>query len=174
MPDLVDGYIYGLRDIKLTTIDGVTQVDLPASQTLTWSEEFVNASLKGDDKTVSTVGFLDKLSWNLSAGGISLEALSIITGKTVTTTGTTPNRVQEITRQAGDNSPYFKIYGRALGDNSDGVHVLIKKAKLTSLQGNLQGENFYISQCSGEAIGDDSDDLYDIKKLETDAALPSS
>lgn len=175
MPDVTGkGYIYGLRDIKITNLAGTTQVDLPASQTLTWEPQFIGDSLRGDDTTVASIGQLDKIEWNLSHGGISLEAMAIMTGKTVTTSGTTPNRTEKMTFKAGDNMPYFKIYGRAMGDAGDGLHVIIKKAKVTSMAGGLEDQTWLVSELGGEAVGDNSGDIYDIIKLETDTNLPTT
>ena len=174
MADIVDGYIYGLRDIKLTDLDGSNQVDLPAARTLTWQETVVSDSLRGDDKIVSTVAFVEGGEFSLESGGISLEAYAKLTGESVVTTGSTPNRTQTVTRRGATSFPWLKIYGRALGDNNDGIHVKLRKAKLTSLEGNLTNQEFYITKAGGMFIADDSDELYDIVKLETDAELPTS
>ncbi|MCG3208626.1 MAG: hypothetical protein FOGNACKC_02237 [Anaerolineae bacterium] len=174
MTDIVDGYVYGLRDIKLTNLAGSSQVDLPAAQTITWKETIVSDSLRGDDKIVSTVAFVEGGEFSLEAGGISLEAYAMLTGETVVSAGTTPNRTITVTRNGATSFPWLKIYGRALGDNGDGIHVKLRKAKLTSLEGNLTNQEFYITKAGGMFIADASDELYDIVKLETDAALPTS
>jgi hypothetical protein len=172
--DVVAGYTYGLRDVKITSLAGDVQGDLPASQTLTWKEKVVSDELPGDDVIVSTVGFVQGIEWELEAGGISLEVYAMLTGETVSTTGSTPNRKQTITRKGGKNFPYIKIYGRALGDGNDGVQILIKKAKVTELEGSFKNKEFLITKCSGTGIGDANGDLYDLIKLETDAALPTT
>ena len=46
---------FGLRDVKITNIAGDTQVDLPASQTLTFKERIKSGELSGDDALVSVV-----------------------------------------------------------------------------------------------------------------------
>lgn len=168
------GYIYGLRDIKLTNMAGDTQVDLPAAQKLTWSESVVNDVLRGDDTKVSIVSFIEGGEFSIEAGGISLEAYAMLTGETVTATGTTPDRTDTLVRTGGANYPYLKVYGRALDDGIGGVHVLLHKAKITSLEGNLGNQEFYITKCDGEFLPDSSNELYTIIKYETDAALPTS
>lgn len=174
MPDIARGYMYGLRDIKLTNLAGTVQVDLPAARVLSWSETTVSDELRGDDVIVSTVGFVEGIEWSLESGGLSLEALALLTGETVQTSGTTPNRQQKITRTSGKNFPYIKVYGRSLGDDGDAGWVLLKKVKMTSLEGNLSNQEFFLTQGSGVGIQDDNGDLYDIIKLETDAELPTS
>jgi len=174
MSDIVNGYIYGLRDVKITNMGGDTQVDLPAAQTLSWTETIVSDSMRGDDKIVSTTAFVEGGEFTLEAGGISLEAYALLTGETPVSSGTTPNRTVTFTRTGARAFPFVKIYGRALGDNGDAVHVLLKKAKLNSLEGNMANQEFFITKAAGMFIADDSDELYDIVKLETDAELPTS
>lgn len=174
MADVVPGYLYGLRDIKITSLDGATQVDLPAARTLTWSETSVSDELRGDDTIVSAIAFVEGLEWTLEAGGISLEAYALLTGETVVSTGVTPNRQQKITRQAGRSYPYVKVYGRSLGDQGDGAWILLNKVKVNTMEGNMTNQEFYITNCSGTGIKDASGNLYDLIKLETDAALPTS
>ena len=125
MADVVAGYIYGMRDIKITTSDGVTQVDLPAAQTMTWTDTIVSADLRGDDVIVSSVAFIEGAEVTLNAGGITLEAYALLTGESVASAGTTPDRTETITRTGGKSYPWIKAYGRALGDADDGLHVLL-------------------------------------------------
>ncbi len=172
--DIVPGYYYGLRDLKITNMAGTQQVDLPAARTLTWDESVVNDKLKGDDVIVSTQAFIEGITWSLESGGISLEAYAMLSGETVNTTGTTPNRQVKLTRTQGKSFPYIKIYGRALGDQGDAVWVLLKKVKVNALSGNLTNQAFYLTKCEGDGIADDSGQYYDIIKLETDAELPTS
>lgn len=171
MADISQGYIFGLRDIKLVSIDGLTVVELPAAQELTWSENIVSAELKGDDKVVATVGFPESVEVNLAAGGISLEALAFISGDSKVLTGSTPNRRETFTRTAGRNFPYRQVWGRALGAGNDALWVKFKNVKFNGLEGNIQNEEFYITNGGGMAIADSNDVLYELVKLETDAEL---
>ena len=168
------GYLYGLRDLKLTTLDGATQVDLPAAQTLSFSEVITSDDLRGDDVIKSSVAFVEGIEFSLESGGVSLEAWALLTGETIVTAGVTPNRTETYTRTGAKNFPWLKIYGRALGDGTDGVHLLILKAKLTSLEGNFENQGFFITSAGGRGIANDSNQVYQIVKLETDAALPTS
>ena len=166
------GFVYGLRQIKLTSYDATpVEVFLPAARTLTFSETFTDAVLEGDDKEVSAVAFPKGLEWDLEAGGITLEALAVMTGETVTLSGTTPDQVETMIRHAGTSSPYFKIEGRSLGDSGDDIIVTIPKAKLTSLEGNFEFETFSLTKCSGKGIDDGTLGLYSVAKNETAGAL---
>ena len=172
MADIANGYVYGLREVKLTSHDATpVTVALPAARTLTFSEEYTEADLEGNDKTVASVGFPKKLNWDLEAGGVTLEAWAIMTGESVVTAGTTPDQTETMTRHAGTSSPYFTIEGRSLGDNGDDIEVKIPNAKLGSFEGNLEFETFALTKCSGSAIDDGTNGLYIVKKKETAAAL---
>jgi len=165
---------FGLRDIKVVPLPSGSPVDLPAAQTLTWKPRFRSGELSGDDALQSVVAFVDAYEWSLGAGGISLEALAVLVGNTVSSSGTTPNQVKTLNIAAGDNMPYFKIYGKALGENTnDDIHVKIYKAKLTSMEGQFQDAQFYITSCSGLAV-DGGAGIIDIVQNETATNLPTS
>lgn len=166
---------FGLRDIKLTNAAGTTQVDLPSAMKMTFRERLTSGEMRGDDVTKSVVAITDALEWELEAGGISLEAYALMSGRTVSSAGTTPNRTVTLTGVAGDNYPYFKIYGKSVGDiGTDDIHVLILKAKLTSpIEGEFSDTNFFVTKCGGVAI-DNGTKIFDIVQNETAATLPTS
>lgn len=165
---------FGIRDIKLTPLPTGSQVDLPAAMTLTFKEAMVGGELRGDDTTVATVAFTDKVEWELEAGGISLEALKVMTGRAITLTGTTPSQVNTVLARGGDAYPYFKIYGQSLGDAGDDIHVLIYKAKIMDgIEGEFVDGEFFVTKCSGIAV-DDGSKLYEIIQHETKTAVPAT
>jgi hypothetical protein len=166
---------FGLRDVKVTNILGTLQKDLPAAQQMTFTPTFTNATLEGDDVVESVIAYVKSYEWTLNAGGIDLDALAIMTGETVTVAGSSPNETSTVKVSAGDRMPYFKIYGKSLGENaSDDIHAKLYKCKITSMQGQLQGDQFYITQCSGTAIDDGTNGIIQIVQNETAAALPAS
>jgi hypothetical protein len=76
---------------------------------------------------------------------------------------------------AGTPFPYFKIYGKSLGDGTDDVHVKIYKAKLTEpLEGEFSDGQFFVTACSGIAIDDGTNGIYDVVQNETATNLPTS
>ncbi len=66
---------YGLSDVKLTSISGLLQVDLPASTKLTFKERIKSAEGVGDDMLDVVVAVREGLEWELEATGLPLEAL---------------------------------------------------------------------------------------------------
>lgn len=163
---------YGLRDVKLRPMDNAgtlgIAVDLPASQTLSFSEAEEFETLRGDDRDVAIRGKGPKVEWELEAGGISLEAWEVLTGGTLTDTGVTPNQQKKLLKKVTDSRPYFQIEGQSINDNDGDTHVKIFKCKVTdSLEGEWADGTFFITSCSGEGIGNTDDELYEIAWNET-------
>jgi len=162
---------FGLRDIKLKPTTGA-QIDLPNAQTMTFKERLTSGEMRGDDATQAVVALTDALEWELEAGGISLEALALMTGRTIALTGMTPNQKNTMVANAGDVYPYFSIYGKSVSDGSDDIHVLIYKAKLTgALEGEFADGEFFVTKCQGIAITNGTK-IYEIVHNETAASLP--
>lgn len=165
---------FGLRDIKITNIGGTVQADLPAAMTLEFQEEMNSGEMHGDDAVQALVSFTDKLTFKMSAGGISLECLAIMTGRTTTLSGTGAAEINTVIARAGDAMPYFKVYGKVLGDGTDDIHVKIPKCKIMGgISGKFGDGEFYVQECDGVAI-DDGTALYYLVQNETAAALPAS
>ncbi len=165
---------FGLRDIKLTPLPTGTQIDLPAAMTLSFKERLTSGEMRGDDSTVAIVAITDAVEWELESGGISLEAIKVMTGRTITLTGTTPSQVNTVLARAGDTYPYFKIYGKSVGDTAGDIHVLIYQAKLTgALEGEFKDGEFFVTKCSGVAV-DNGTKLYEIVQNETATTVPAT
>jgi hypothetical protein len=166
---------YGLSDIKLTSIDGSTQVDLPASVRLTFKERIKSSEGPGDDKLSTVVAVRDAIEWELEATGLPLEAMAVMYGTTTSTTGSTPNQVKTLSNPGAVRLPYFKIYGKSLGENDDDVHCIIYKAKVTEgLDGAMQYGELMKPTIKGMGIDDDVNGIYDWVQNETADELPSS
>lgn len=166
---------FGLNDVKLTSIDGGTQVDLPASRQLSWSERLRTGEMTGDDSLLAVVAISEAVEWSLESGGISLEAYALMTGRTASSAGTSPSQTVTLTGDAAEYYPYFKIYGKSVGDDStDDIHVKLFKAKLQSIEGRFQEGEFFVTSCSGIAVDDGANGIYEFVQNETAAALPTS
>ena len=144
------------------------------SRTLSFSERVRSGELSGDDSLVAVVAFAEAVEWELEAGGISLEAYALITGRTATTAGTTPNQTTTLGGEAGDAFPYFKIYGKSLGEGVDDVHCKLFMAKLTSIEGSFKEGEFYVTSCSGVAVDDGTNGIFEFVQNETATDLPTT
>jgi hypothetical protein len=163
---------FGLRDIKLVSSTG-TQVDLPAAQTMKVTPRLKSGELSGDDSLKAVAAYVEAAEWEIEAGGITLAAYAVLTGKTVTISGSTPNAYSIMNVAAGDRMPYIKIYGQALGAGLDDLHVKLYKAKCLKLEGELKEGAFLITKCSGIAVDNGlGNGIWDWVQNETATTLP--
>jgi hypothetical protein len=165
---------FGLREVVLVNIGGTAYAALPAAQTMKWGIRIDSDELKGNDATQAVVAFLSGVEWELEDGGISIEALTILTGLTGTVASTTPNRSYSMYGTTGAALPYFKIYGRALGAGVDDVHVRLLKCKVTdNIEGEFANGEFYVTKCKGIGITDGTN-VFQIMEHEAAQALPTT
>ncbi len=157
---------FGLRDVKLTPLTtGMTlgtAVDLPTSRTFSFTESEDFESLRGDDKVVAERGLGPTVEWELESGGISLEALVVLNGGTLTTTGTGSTTVKSYKKKVTDAKPRFQVEGQAISENGGDFHIVIYNCKASGgVEGELADGAFFLTSASGTGIGaTDDDDLY--------------
>ena len=167
---------FGLRDVKVAPMTGDATygalVDLPASRTLAFAETEESEELRGDDTVIARRGLGKTVTWSLEAGGISLDALKVMMGGTLTLTGTPPNEKDTFAMLGTDARPYFKIEGQIINDNGGDIHCLIYRAKL---DGDVGGEftegGFYLTAADGIAIPRVDNKLFDLIHNETAAVI---
>jgi hypothetical protein len=175
---------YGLRDVKITpyadaaatTLAG-SSIDLPNSQTYSFTESTDIETLRGDDRDVAAHDKGPSVDWELAAGGISLEAYAAIAGGTVTTTGTTPNQVKRYRKLVTDVRPYFKVEGQSISDSGGDMHTIVYRAKVTGdLTGSQEDGKFWITGAKGKGypslVAGTTDAVYDFVQNETTTAIP--
>lgn len=173
---------YGLRDVKLTPYTDAggsilgTGVDLPYGRTFTFSEAEDFEELRGDDKVVTTRGKGAQVDWELESGGVSLEAVLIMYGGAVATTGVTPNQIKTFTKKGTDARPWFKVEGQAISDSGGDVHCVLYKCRSTGeLSGEFADGGFFLTGASGVAIpatlSGKTDVIYEFVQNETATAI---
>lgn len=147
---------YGLRDVKVATLDNAgvkgTLVDLPAAQTLEFTEETASQVLRGDDAVIAQRVTIDNVSWSMDSGGISFEAYTVIAGGAVSSTGTTPSVVKKWRRMGTDAYPDFYLAGMSMSESAGNNMVIFHRAKATQISGTLQDQEFWVSHAEGNAI----------------------
>lgn len=164
---------FGLHEVKL--VRGATVVTLPAPQVLKFKERTKTNELEGADAIAAVSTMVDAVEWELEAGGISLEAYALMTGRTSLTAGATPSETTTLRGRGGDRFPYFKVYGKVLGENTDDIHCKIFKAKLSEgIEGSFEQGEFFVSKCKGIAVDDGITGIWEFVQNETAANLPSS
>lgn len=167
---------FGLRDVKVRALTGETagtSVDFPYGRTLSFSETSDSEELRGDDGVVAVHDLGNGVDWELEGGGFSFEAIAVMYGGTVTTSGVTPNQKKTYAKLSTDARPYFQIEGQAISDSGGDFHILLYRCKATGeLSGELGDGSFWLTGVSGRALGRTSDNkLYDIVQNETTTAI---
>lgn len=162
-------YPFGLREVALYASDGSAKVLLPAAMMLHVTPLMETARFAADGLLVGAAGFVAGAEWELEAGGISLEALAKLAGRTATQTGSAPSRLLTLSQAAGDAMPYLRIAGRALSDVGD-VVCRLYRCKLEALEGTFRAGEFWVSYAQGVAVSDGTR-VYEFVQEETAAAL---
>lgn len=173
---------YGIRDIRLTPYTDAaattlgTAVDLPYAQTLKFSEAETFDTLRGDDKTITVRGQGPTGTWELGSGGISLEAVAVLTGAVLTTTGTTPARVKKLAKSINNVRPWFQAEGQSISDSGGDFHAKLYRCRLSdTLDGELTDSTFFVTSATGTMLGSNAsaslDALYDFIQNETAVAI---
>jgi hypothetical protein len=175
---------YGLRGIALTPFTDVgattmgTPIDLPYARTLSFGEVEDFDNLRGDDSLVAVHGQGPTLEWELESGGISLDAVKVFMGGSVTTTGSAPNQIKTYKKDIADVRPYFKAEGQAISDSGGDLHGVLYRCRMTDkLDGEFGDGVFYLTKGKGIGLGSlvpaTLGDLYDFVQNETTVALPA-
>ena len=174
---------YGLRDVKFTKLldDGTAYVggpvDLPYARTFSFKETEDFEELRGDDSLVAVDGAGPIVEWELESGGLPFEAVAIMYGGTVTTSGVSPNLKKRWRKLKGDTRPYFKVEGQVISDSGGDVHGIVYRAKASDdMEGEFADGQFFLTNGKGQGLpclvpGPDLDAVYDFVQNETVAAI---
>lgn len=168
-----DNKPFGLKEIKIVNAADTVAISLPAALELEFEESVVSGEFFGNDELQGLVTQPLGIKGKFKAGGIPLDAYALMTGHTYAVTGATPNEVATL---EGDSPsfPYFKVYGKSLGDEGDDVHVKLLKVKLTgSPKGSFKRGEFFMLEAEFQGVKV-SGKAYDIVANETAAALPAA
>jgi len=147
---------YGLRDIKVATLDAAgvkgTLVDLPNAQTLEFQEATETQELRGDDQIVAQRTTVSAVEWTLEAGGISFEAMVVVAGGSVASTGVTPAVKKTWSRLGTDAYPDFYLEGQAMSESGGDHHTIIHRAKANQISGTHADQEFWVTSAEGTGI----------------------
>lgn len=133
MPFETGGPQFGLADCKIATWTAAgtygTLQDVMSVQAITPTLQMVSATLTGDDQETAVAANAIGGQAVFRFGGISLDALAIMTGKAVGTISS----VEQVLIGGGDRMPYFGIIGKALAAEGLGdTWYYLPKAKIMS------------------------------------------
>lgn len=166
MPTTVhSSVLYDVDDCKISKLltDTTTaptyatpSVDLPGIASVSLQPNIQNSSLKGDAKVIARKGVTDSYAISASYGRLSLDALVILIGGTITDgTGNA-----KWAHQGKNSLPYFKVQTQIIQSDVADVHFTAYKAQVTG--GSL------IDQ-STDSFGQPSIDMEAIPTISNDA-----
>jgi|CXWL01.1.fsa_nt_gi methionine-rich copper-binding protein CopC len=169
----IDGKPFGLKEIVVVSYDGVTAISLPAALELEFEETVVSGEFFGNDELQGLVTQPLGVKGKFKSGGIPLNAYALMTGHTYGVSGSTPNEVATLQGNS-PTFPYFKVYGKSLGDVGDDIHVKLMKIKLTgSPKGSFKRGEFFMLEAEFQGVKV-SGKAYDLVANETTTALPGA
>jgi hypothetical protein len=157
------------------TLLGNQSYPLPIGMTLGFSETEQFDELRGDDTMKAVHGRGSQVDWSLEAGGMNMQAWSIITGGSVTVAGVAPTRTVQLQKASTTQRPYFRIDGRVISDSGGNIVARIYRAKANGrIRADMKHGAFQTSQIDGigaPLVNDDASWLYTIIQNETDSPL---
>lgn len=111
-----------------------TSVDIPGVVKIGVAPKAEVKKLYGDNKLLDLYTKITEVELDIECTQLSLDAIKVLQGGTVTASGTSPNQKQTYSLKGTDAAPgYFKIEGRWLyADTGVGdVHIVLYKCKCT-------------------------------------------
>lgn len=168
-------YVFGLRRLVVTNSAGTLQEQLEAGQSFSFEPEFRVGEQFGDDALKAVISFIIGGSGEFSAGALSTAAIAIITGKTLSVSGSNPNEITELKWSAGDVMPYFKVYGLARDEGGGDIHILLSKVKLVGgLSLAIEDNEFVTPGFEVRVVDDGTNGVARILQHQTTTTLPTS
>ena len=160
-----------LTDTSIATTYDVL-VDVPGIQSLKVNPKFLEKELKGDEQILDVYSKLVSVDWSFEGAKISLPALAILMGGTVTSDGVTPEGKQTYNVKRTDRPPFFKIEGQSTYTDAGDIHVILHKCKSSKVDYELKGEDYAIVSASGRGIGTTfTGDIKDVIINETETPI---
>jgi len=175
-------FVYGVTDCKIAQLvddSGSTPtyddaIDVPGIQEFEVSFNVESKELTGDDVVLDRRTAVKSISVDVTHAKISLEALEVLLGGTLTTSGTSPSRVH-MYRQGSSTPPYFKLSAQVTQVDEEGadLHFVLWKAKITDFSMGATGDDYKTVSFTAEAIpcAGNTDYFYDLIEHETAQSL---
>lgn len=154
--------LLGLDDVKIFEVTADTSqtltygsaVDIPSMQDINLTPNYIQRPLMQDEEIDGYYSKLQSVSWSFSNVKVSLDALNILEGGTITSTGSTPNQKHTYTLSDTSVPKYFKLEGK-INYSSDAIgdfHLVLYKCKALSVYVEYKAQNYAIISASGIAI----------------------
>jgi len=182
-----------LQDAKIATVLTDNSGDANPTYAATWADlmgitkivvtpKVETKQLKGDSELKDVYTKTTEVELDVEASFMSLDALKVIMGGTITDAGTTPNQTTTYSLKSSNSTPpYFKLEGKwnytGVADAAD-AHVILYKCKVTDppqLELNDSSGNFGTMKFKAIALPCASNgNWYDVKVNETAAVIATT
>lgn len=156
----IGGPQFGLRDAKIGVHNGDgtygTLVDVYSVQLYSVQSQTTNAELTGDDSITAVHAIARSAQIQLRFGSVQLGVLEVLTGKTLQSSGATPNIRREMLFD-NHNFPYFGLVGKANAAEgaSSETHLAVCKVKvMEGFQVSFEYGAFSIPEITAMAVPD--------------------
>lgn len=149
-----DAKIFQLSADTGSALTYATVLSLPGLQKLEIASQVTEKALKSDEKVLDYYVNTDFISWAFYSTKISLEALAVLEGGTLTLSGTTPNQTYTYSTTKNSMPNYFKLEAKAnytAGANGD-FHLKMYKCKVNSIDILHLASDYAIVTATGVAI----------------------
>lgn len=156
-----ESLVLGINNAKIAelTMDDSTEltydkfVNVPGITALSLTPEFDEKELRGDEKVLDHRTKLIAIEWSFENVMLSLDALAILEGGTVTTDGATPDETYTYSVTDRDLPKYFKLQAKSDYTEVGDIHIVLYKCKANEVEVTLEGEEYATVSASGKAIG---------------------
>lgn len=169
-----DAKIFELTEDSSSVLTYGAAIDVPGIQKIEMTPRITEKGLSSDEKILDYYVKMDYISWAFYSAKISLEALAILEGGTITTTGTTPSQVHTYSISGSSAPKYFKFEAKAnysAGEVGD-FHLRLYKCKANNVDVQYTASDYAIVSASGMAIATTHDGrIKDYVINETAAAI---
>lgn len=174
----------GLRQVVLTQLDAVgapiagKKVALPVSRIFSFKPKADVKRLEGDDVVADAIDTNKGGDFSIEGGGISLDVLAMLTGGTVTTTGTGATEESALDVKTSDTAPYVRVEGRSVNSSGNGgIVTYVAYARCTGGGPEFEQKNgeYFLTKASGEFFEHPTTkSLWGTRQRATDAAIPTT
>lgn len=152
--------VLGINDLKIAKLTAdsgasptyATSIDVPAVQGFSLTPNFTEKELRGDEAVIDSYTKLDSINFQFTSGKMSLDALAVLLGGTLTAGGTTPAQTQTYSLKSTDVPNFFKIETQSKYAEVGDAHVVLYKCKASKVDYELKGEDYAVVTVSGKAI----------------------
>jgi len=150
-------------------------VDVPNIREISIDEKSESFEDYADDQLDDVEVLMHGYTFSFQNSKVSLPALAILEGGTVSASGSAPNQVTTYKRNKSDSRQYFKMQGKTKAKNEAGdvvdAHVILYKCKCDKISYTL-GKEYAVVSASGIAIPlKNNGDVKDLKFNQADTAI---